>query len=110
MLSPIINSFLSGKRLTMLSSRSCISLDDCLHCLQQIFGHEFRLNLPRTSLIFPLAASITAQHKRGVQTRVARELNVAVTVADHPASCEIDLKISGRAIDQPCPGLAAVAV
>src|SRR5689334_17298881 len=65
MLSPTINSFRSGKRLTMLSSRSgSISFDDLLHRVQQIFRDDFWLDLPRTALIFPLAAPVATQHKR----------------------------------------------
>src|SRR5690349_24455307 len=46
-LSPTIKSLRSGKRLTMLSNRSCcISLDNLLHGVQLIFCHQLGLDFP----------------------------------------------------------------
>src|SRR5689334_22724983 len=110
-LSPTISSFRSGKRLTILSSRSgSISFDDLLHRIQQIFRNNLRLDRPRSSLVFPLAAPVTTQHERRVQSRILREFDIAVAIAHHPASCEIDLEVPRGALDQTGPGLAAVAV
>src|SRR5256885_15474271 len=100
MLSPTINSFRSEKRLTMLSSRSCISIDDSLYCVQQILGHKFRLEFPGATLILPLAASISTQHKRRMQSRIVRQLEIAVAITNHPASFQVDCKIRRGALDQ----------
>jgi len=111
MLSPTINSLFSGKRLMMLSSCSrCILLEYRLHRCQQIFRNELWLNLPRSALIFPLATAVTAQHKRRVQSRITRELDVAITIANHLASFEIDFEIRGCALDQAGLRFTAVAV
>src|SRR6188474_1683504 len=57
--------------------------------------------LPRLSLIFPLTTPVPAQHKRRMQTRIPREFDIAISIADHPACTHIDLKILHRAINQP---------
>src|SRR5215213_3349435 len=66
--------------------------------------------LPCMSLIFPLTTPIPAQNKRRTQTRVARELNVAISIANHPAHTLIDLKILRSTIDQPRLRLTTITI
>src|ERR1051325_4364380 len=66
--------------------------------------------LPRVALIFPLSEPVAAQNKRRSQSRVSRELNVTISIADHPARTPIDLKLLRRAIDQSRLRLATIAI
>src|SRR5215207_5446989 len=79
-------------------------------CFEQVFGDEVGAVLPGAALVFVLAAAVAGQDEGGADARVARQLRVAVAVADHPAPREVDAQLFGRAADEAGPGLAAVAV
>src|SRR5690242_6363960 len=93
-----------------LSSSGTISFDNQFYRFQQILSHDFRLELPRRALIVPLAPAIPTQNKRTMQTRISREFEVAIAIANHPASFPIDLEIRRGAFNQTGLRFAAVAV
>ena len=49
--------------------------------------------LPAVALVLALAAAIAGEDEGGADARVARQLHVAVAVADHPALREVELKL-----------------
>src|SRR5216117_2658621 len=60
--------------------------------------------------MLPLAAAVTAQNKRGLQTCVSSKFYVAVPVADHPTFAEVDVKILCCTRDYTRFRLATVAI
>src|SRR5690242_15661155 len=65
---------------------------------------------PARALIFILAAAVSTEHKRRLQPRISRELDVSISIADHPASSKINLKLFCGTIDQSSLRLATVAI
>src|SRR6185369_5332292 len=54
--------------------------------------------------------SVPTQNKRRVQTRISRQLHIAIAIANHPTRRQVYLKIIPSPIDQTGFWFAAVAV
>src|SRR5213082_703771 len=65
---------------------------------------------PRGALIFPFAATVATEDEGCMNASVAREFDVAVAVADHPALCEINVKICRRTDDKTGLRFTAIAI
>src|SRR5687768_9942829 len=89
---------------------SFIPSNNLLRRFEQVFGDEVGAVSPVLALVFELAAPVAREDKGGADSGVARQLRIAVAVADHPAGREVEVELRGRAPDESGPWLAAVAV
>src|SRR4051812_37557227 len=72
-----------------------------MYGVEQVLTNQVRFEFPTGTLILPFTSSVTAEHKCGVKVGVSRHFYVAVTVTDHPAVRQVDLKIRSRSCNQP---------
>src|ERR1044072_5779645 len=65
---------------------------------------------PRIALILPLAQSVATLNKHRSQTRISGQLNVSISIANHPARTSLDLKLLRRTINQSRLRLATITI